>query len=76
MPCDVVLIAGNTGGKMDINYPVCCPLMDNEEITEEICFDIHMVIEDGAPKRTAPQKIFETPNYADVCTKCPYHRKD
>lgn len=61
---------------MDINYPVSCPLMDNELIEEEICFDIHMVVDAGAPERTAPAKAVNTDGFREICRKCKYHRDD
>ena len=27
-------------------------------------------------KWTAPEKIYETPNFNDVCNQCQYHRED
>lgn len=39
-----------------------CELVDRE-ITDEECFDIHMVIENGAPSWTAPQDIVTIPNF-------------
>lgn len=60
---------------MDIKYPVMCPLME-EEIDAGICFDIHMVVERIAPKRTAPKKIYEKDDYEDICNNCKYHRND
>lgn len=59
---------------MDIEYPVFCPLM-GEKIAEEVCFDVHCVI-DGAPKRFAPSKVFQTENYEEICRNCKYHRDD
>ena len=61
---------------MDIKYPVMCPLMDNEEIAEEICFDIHCVVEGGTPERFAPKKAREKTNYKQICKHCTYHRND
>ncbi|WP_417420768.1 hypothetical protein [Hominenteromicrobium sp.] len=60
---------------MDIKYPVPCPLM-GAEIAEEICFDIHCVVDGGTPERFAPKKARETPNYKQICKNCPYHRDD
>lgn len=54
---------------------VNCPLMDGD-IDDGICFDIHMVVEDMAPKSTAPEKAVQTPGYKDICLKCPNHRDD
>lgn len=61
---------------MDIKYPVRCPLMDDEYIEEEICFDIHSVVDAGAPKRTAPKKAVQKENFEEICTNCPFHRYD
>ena len=61
---------------MDIKYPVRCPLMDNEFIEEEICFDIHSVVDAGAPKYTAPKKAVSKESFQDICRECPYHRYD
>lgn len=49
-----------------------CPLIDNEITTDE-CFDICMVVEDGAPKRTAPKGAFDKDNFEKICRSCPYH---
>ena len=59
----------------DIKYPVECPLM-GEAIDIGTCFDIHMVVCGEAPKWTAPQKIYDTENYVDVCNNCQFHRED
>ena len=61
---------------MDIKYPVFCPLMDNELIEEEVCFDIHMVVDAGAPERTAPAKATSKERYKEICRNCKYHRDD
>lgn len=60
---------------MDIVYPVKCPLMERE-ISADECFDIHMVVDGWAPKRTAPQKATSIDNYGEICKNCPYHRND
>lgn len=54
---------------------VNCPLM-GENIDDGICFDIHMVVEGGAPEFTAPQKAVQTPGYREICLNCPNHRDD
>lgn len=54
---------------------VMCPLM-NEEIDEAVCFDIHMVVDGGAPESTAPGKAVQTPGFREICLKCPNHRDD
>lgn len=61
---------------MDINYPVNCPLMRDSPIDIGTCFDIHMVVSGEAPKWTAPDEIYETPDFKEVCNKCQYHRED
>ena len=57
---------------MDFKYPVFCPLM-HKEISEDICFDIHCIVY-GTPKYFAPDEVFETENYEEVCKNCKYHR--
>ena len=52
-----------------------CPLME-EDIDDVICFDIHMVVEGGAPEYTAPKKAVRIPGYRDICLNCPNHRGD
>lgn len=47
-----------------------------EDTTEEICFDIHMVVEGCAPKFTAPKKAVQTPDFRKICMNCPNHRDD
>lgn len=50
-----------------------CPLME-ENIKEEICFDIHMVAEGLAPAYTVSEKVVNTPDFKEICLNCPYHR--
>lgn len=54
---------------------VKCPLME-DTIDDVICFDIHMVVEGGAPEFTAPEKAVQTPDYKKICISCPNHRED
>lgn len=61
---------------MEIKYPVCCPLMDGEEIDVGTCFDIHMVVSGEAPKYTAPKRAVTKESFQEICRKCPYHRDD
>ena len=52
-----------------------CPLMD-EIIDDVICFDIHMVVDGGAPEFTAPETAVQTPGFREICLNCPNHRDD
>lgn len=52
-----------------------CPLM-RKDIADEICFDIHMVVEGAAPIRTAPKDATDVENFKQICLKCPNHRDD
>lgn len=52
-----------------------CPLM-GKSIEEVECFDIHMVVEGGAPEFTAPEKAVQTPGFREICLNCPNHRFD
>ncbi len=61
---------------MEYNYPVSCPLMGNQKIDMNTCFDIHMVVCGEAPKWTAPKEIYQYKNYVEICENCPYHRED
>lgn len=61
---------------MDIEYPVLCPLMDLKRIDAVICFDIHLVVDAGAPEYTAPKEATSKENYKRICLSCPYHRDD
>ncbi|MCD7838211.1 MAG: hypothetical protein LUG65_04790 [Clostridiales bacterium] len=61
---------------VEIEYTVKCPLMNDEPIDMGTSFDIHMVVMGDTPKWTAPKRIYETPNYVEVCNNCPYHRND
>lgn len=54
---------------------VKCPLME-EIIDDAICFDIHMVVDGGAPEFTAPEKAVQTPGFKEICLKCSNHRDD
>ncbi len=55
-------------------YPVPCPLMKNQLIDANTCFDIHVVVDGSTPKDFAPKEIYEVANYENVCFHCPYHR--
>lgn len=54
---------------------VKCPLM-GADIDDVICFDIHMVVDGGAPEFTAPAKAVQTPGFREICLRCPNHRDD
>ena len=60
---------------VDFEYPVPCPLME-QEINMDTCFDIHMAVSGEAPKWTAPDKIYRVADYVNVCYACKYHRDD
>ena len=47
-----------------------------DNISEETCFDISMVVDDGAPAYTAPAEASEVENFKEVCKNCPNHRFD
>lgn len=53
---------------------ILCPII-NEYIENEDCFDVHMVLE-GAPERTALEKIIGTKNYKDICKNCKHHKEE
>ena len=61
---------------MDINYPVRCPLLNEEIVDEVVCFDIHSVVDAGAPKYTAPKEAVSKENFESICRNCKYHRND
>ena len=52
-----------------------CPLM-KEEIEEVVCFDISMVVEDGAPLWSAPKEATDTKDFKAICLSCPNHRNE
>lgn len=52
---------------------VFCPLV-GREIEIAVCFDICMVVDDGAPKWTAPEEAFAVAEFENICFKCPNHR--
>lgn len=54
---------------------VNCPLLGGS-IDDEICFDIHMVVEGAAPEWTAPEKAVQVEGYENICLQCPNHRDD
>lgn len=54
---------------------VFCPLIGTE-IDVAVCFDICMVVDDGAPKWTAPAEAFTLDGYEETCSNCPNHRDD
>ncbi len=53
-----------------------CPLVNGEIIHYPECFDVHCVLEDGAPKWTAREDMFNHEDWKDICLKCPYHYHD
>lgn len=57
---------------MDTKNDRFCPLME-EIIRAEICFDIHSVVEDGAPRCTAPEKAVRTKDFEKICLHCRHH---
>ncbi|MDO4287794.1 MAG: hypothetical protein Q4C55_01275 [Eubacterium sp.] len=54
------------------NNTVMCPLME-ENIDVWICFDICMVAERQAPKRTAPSKAVQIEGFHEICLECKNH---
>lgn len=58
---------------MDIEYPVRCPIL-KREISEGVCFDVHMVVAGEAPIWSAPEEIQNVEGYKQLCINCPYHR--
>ena len=61
---------------MDIEYPVKCPLLGNQLVEMDVCFDIHMVVCGEAPRYTAPREIYEHEDFENICERCQYHRDD
>ena len=53
---------------------VYCPLL-GKNIEIPICFDISMVVDDGAPRWTAPEEAYIY-NFEKICSTCPNHRDD
>ena len=51
---------------------VYCPLL-GKNIEIPICFDISMVVDDGAPRWTAPEEAY-IDNFEKICSACPNHR--
>ena len=49
-----------------------CPIA-KKMISEYECFDVHMVIEDGAPKWTARSEIVNQEDFEKRCCQCSYH---
>jgi len=52
-----------------------CPLMKSD-IENGICFDIQMVVQDGAPIWTAPEKAVAIENFKAICKACERYRED
>lgn len=52
-----------------------CPLTQ-KMIDDVECFDIHMVVEGGAPEFTSPKEAVQRPDYKEICLRCPHHRDD
>lgn len=55
---------------------VMCPLLGKEIDGDGECFDISMVVEDGAPRDTAPREAFEKDNFREICLGCKNHISD
>ena len=51
-----------------IQCPIAGRLIDDRE-----CFDVHMVIEEGAPLWSAPQDIVGKPDFRRQCLSCAYY---
>lgn len=54
------------------NEEIYCPLY-KKNIKVEKCFDLAMVIDKLAPRRTTDFEIENTPNCENVCKNCKYH---
>ena len=52
-----------------------CPII-NKIINQRDCFDVQMVIQDGAPEHTALKEIINNKEYKKICRNCKYYRED
>ena len=59
---------------LKIKDKILCPII-NEYIENEDCFDVHMALE-GAPERTALEKIIKIENYKNICKNCKHHKNE
>lgn len=51
-----------------IQCPVAGRMIDDAE-----CFDVYMVVEEGAPLWSAPQDIVNKPDFRKQCLACQHH---
>lgn len=58
--------------KEELPDRIYCPLY-KKEIDSGNCFDISMVVDKLAPKRTISKEIIEIRNYSEICNNCQYH---
>lgn len=56
-------------GRNQIRCPIAGRVIDDAE-----CFDVHMVVEEGAPLWSAPQDIVNMPDFRQQCLSCPHHQ--
>ena len=52
---------------------VKCPLINNQIIQVDDCFDCAMVAEGIAPKCIASEQLTRVKNFEEICMKCPNH---
>lgn len=60
---------------MESDRVVFCPIL-NRQIKVAVCFDICMVVDDGAPEWSAPGEALAVPGFREICSSCPNHRED
>ncbi len=55
--------------KNQIKCPIARRIIEDAE-----CFDVHMVIQEGAPPWSAPQDVVDKPDFMQKCLSCPNHK--
>lgn len=60
---------------MEKRIRIYCPVGDRL-IDDAECFDVYMVIEEGAPSWSAPQDIINVPDFEKKCKQCKYYESD
>ncbi len=53
---------------------VRCPLINNQIIELDDCFDCAMVAEHMAPRWSAYEELINAENFEEICMNCPNHK--
>lgn len=56
------------------DYPAVCPLMGGKKISEDMCFELHLLLDH--PSWTVPEEYHLIERSPEICKSCPYHHDD